>query len=289
MPPRAERYMSSRPMFSPNASNHCLPLRARRSNVDSTPSERSRNSSSLDASLVSLFDTPMPPRLIEPCVSHPPICTTGGACPTGATCASAGAETNRLETRTEINFLVMIFLPASSEQELSAPSRCIGAVDRVVAVVARPGDQARVDGGVECAGFAGAGRGRITGRAQPPATAAVGRAGVPRDVVAILAKVRDGFVEQLAMRRAVRIVAGQAVLLDRRVGKHVRTPFVGMTVVALVVHRFLLDHRVAERAMRVVAVGAPDLALENRVMRRLEKRRADVLMAFAAGIGLDLP
>jgi len=83
--------------------------------------------------------------------------------------------------------------------------------------------------------------------------------------------------------------ARQAVLLDRRVGKHERAPLVGMTGVALVVHRFLLDHRVAERAMRIVAVGAPDLALENRVMRRLEKRRPDVLMAFAAGIGLDMP
>src|SRR5512132_3135389 len=160
MPPRAERYMSSRPMFSPNASNHFLPLRARRSKVDSTPSERSRYSSSFDASLVSLFDTPMPPPLTEPCVLH------------SSTCASAGAETNRPETRIEINFLVMIFLLALSEQELATPGRRIGAVDRVVAVVASPGDQACVDGGVERAGLARAGRGRVAGRAQPPATGA---------------------------------------------------------------------------------------------------------------------
>src|SRR5947207_10174338 len=120
-----------------------------------------------------------------------------------------------------------------------------------MAVGARSGDEARVDGGVERTGLASAGRARVTRRAYPSCTDAVGRPGMPCDVVAILAQVRDGFVEQLAVRRAVRVVAGQAVLLDRRMREHVRPPLVSVTGRALLVDGLLLDHRVAERAMRV--------------------------------------
>ena len=119
-----------------------------------------------------------------------------------------------------------------------------------------------------------------------PARRAVDRARMPRPVVAVLAEVGRGLVEELGVHRAVRVVAGRAVLLDRRVVEHVRAALVGVAAVALVVDGRLLQHRRRDRAVRVVAVAALDLAFDDRVMRRLDRRGPDRLVAVGADVRL---
>jgi hypothetical protein len=68
--------------------------------------------------------------------------------------------------------------------------------------------------------------------------------------------------------------------------EHVRTALVGVARVALVIDRRLLQHRRRDRAVRVVAVGALDLAFDDRVVRRLEVRCADRLVALPADLRL---
>src|SRR6516165_9035735 len=81
------------------------------------------------------------------------------------------------------------------------------------------------------------------------------------------------------MDRAVRVMAGGAVLLDRRVVEHERSALVGVARVALIVDRRLLHHHRGERPVWVMAVAALDLSLDDRVVRGLEGLRADVLVA----------
>ena len=119
-------------------------------------------------------------------------------------------------------------LPASPREELAATARRVRPVDRVVAVQAGPRNETRVHVRVRLPGLAGAGRVRVAGGAQPAAGRAVDRSRVSRGVVAVLAKVRRLLVQQLGMHRAVRVVAGRAVLLDRRMAEHERAALVRM-------------------------------------------------------------
>jgi len=100
-------------------------------------------------------------------------------------------------------------------------------------------------------------------------------------VVAILAQVRRVLVQELVVRGAMRVVAARAVLLDRWVGEHERSALVGVAAQALVVDRCIAQHHGADGAMRIVAIGALDLAFDDRVMRRLQGLRTDVLVARA--------
>src|SRR6187551_1111802 len=100
-------------------------------------------------------------------------------------------------------------------------------------------------------------------------------------VVAILAQVRRMLVQDLVVRGAMRVVAARAVLLDRWVGEHERSALVGVAAQALVVDRCIAQHHGADGAMRIVAIGALDLAFDDRVVRRLQGLRTDVLVARA--------
>src|SRR6266513_5494234 len=91
------------------------------------------------------------------------------------------------------------------------------------------------------------------------------------------------------MHGPVRVVAGQAVLLDRGVLVHERAALVGVAAGAQLVDRLLLDHGVAQRPVRVVAARAFELAFDDRVMRGLQELRADLLVAGGTGFVLQLP
>src|SRR2546426_6017659 len=110
-----------------------------------------------------------------------------------------------------------------AQEELAAHRRRIAAVDVGVAVQARASDETRVR--------------RARRRAAEPLIAAIERARMARRVVAVLAQVRYPLGEQLVVVRAVRVVAGEAVLLDRRVFLHERPALVGMAAGAQLVHR----------------------------------------------------
>src|SRR5690242_4168376 len=88
--------------------------------------------------------------------------------------------------------------------------------------------------------------------------------------VAVLAQVRRALDEQARLRRAMRRMAVQAVLANRLMFPQYRATLLGVTVVAGLVDREFFQQLRTWRAVRVVAVGADDLALANRVMRELE-------------------
>ena len=93
----------------------------------------------------------------------------------------------------------------------------------------------------------------------------VQRAGVPGVRVALLADVGHRGLLQLEVVRTVRRVTAQAVLAYGWVFPKERPALLGVTLVALVIHRCGGDHAVGLSAMRIVAVTAADLALEYRV------------------------
>lgn len=105
-------------------------------------------------------------------------------------------------------------VPLSSEIP-AASGGSIAAVDCVMAVQARPGDKT-------CIGCGG----RRTWNADKTLITAVCGAGMPRPVMAILTEVGNPLVQEFGVRRAMRAVAGQAVLLDSRVLKEVRASLV---------------------------------------------------------------
>src|SRR5262249_48684137 len=156
------------------------------------------------------------------------------------------------------------------EEQLAAHRRRVAAVELVVAVDAAARDQARVL------------------RPGPGAARVVDRARVARRVVAVLADVGRLLLEQARVVRAVRVMAGKAVLLDRRMVPHERAALLGVAAGAELRDRFGVDHRFREGAVRVVAIGARELALDDRVVRRLEQLRADLLVAGRAGLVLQL-
>ena len=98
---------------------------------------------------------------------------------------------------------------------------------------------------------------------------AVGCSWMPRPVVAVLAKVWNPFIQQLGVGRAVRSITRQAVFFDCPVLEEEWSALVCMAAPALKVHCFLLHRALAHRAVRIVAAGAGDFALLNRVVGRL--------------------
>src|SRR6185295_10088916 len=221
-------------------------------------SSRSRYSFSFEGSLA-LCDTLRTPTLTEPdhsgCASWP--------------WTSAGA--NRPATSTVMSFGFMSFAPLA-EEEFAAHRRRVAAVHLVMAVVAAARDQPRV------------GRRRL-----PAAARVIDRARMARGVVAVLAQVGRLLLQQPRVVRAVRVVADEAVLLDRRMAPDEGAALLGVAGGAELRDRLGVDHRLRQRAVRVVAVGAVQLALDDRMVRGFQQLRADLLVAGGAGLVLQLP
>ncbi len=82
-------------------------------------------------------------------------------------------------------------------------------------------------------------------------------------------------------------MAAQAILAHRFVLEQKWSALLGVTLVASVVDRIFLQERLGRTAVRVMAVGAHNLAFANRHVRRVEDLRAPVHVALEAGIGLE--
>lgn len=100
--------------------------------------------------------------------------------------------------------------------------------------------------------------------------------------MAVLAQVRHAFFSQLVCLCSVRCMAIEAVLFDRRVWLDKRSTFIGMAGVTELVDGLRFDHRLGHGTVGVVAIGALDLAFDNRVMRELVGFGTHVLVAFEA-------
>ncbi len=142
----------------------------------------------------------------------------------------------------------------------------------VVAAQAAPRDE--LSAGVSCR--------------REPALGTIRGAGMARPVMAVLAQVGHFLREQLVVLRAMHVVTGEAVALDRRGLVNPGAALVSMAAGAQRVDRLALDHRLAQRAVGIVAVGALDLAFDDRVMRRLSDLRDDFFVAGRAGFILQL-
>src|SRR4029453_16743596 len=116
----------------------------------------------------------------------------------------------------------------------------------------------------------------------PGAQPVVHRPGVAGIGVALLAEERHRRALQLEVIRAVRRVAVQAALAHRRMLPKERPALLGVAGVALLVDRRGGDQLGRRRPVRIVAVGAADLALANRVMGGFPGLGAPV---FVAGEG----
>ena len=97
--------------------------------------------------------------------------------------------------------------------------------------------------------------------------------------VAVAAQRRRLLREQALVRRAVRRVARGAVLHHRGMLVDPRAALVGVAGDAQVVDGFVAQARLLQRAVRVVAVLAADLAFDDRVVRGLDDLAADVAVA----------
>src|SRR6185503_7630787 len=145
--------------------------------------------------------------------------------------------------------------------------RVVGAVDVGVAVEAgarqRDADAARIRA-VRAAGDAG------------DVAAVAGR------LVALLAEERRARLQQVVVHRAVRVVADRAVLLHRLVGAHERAALLRVAGVAGLVDAIAHQQLLAGGAVRVMAVGARDLAFPDRMAHRTVDLRALLLVAGGA-------
>src|ERR1700722_2672120 len=116
---------------------------------------------------------------------------------------------------------------------------------------------------------------------------AAGEAVAEAAAVALVAQARPRHFQHRLVDRAVRVVAVEAVLAHRRVLEQERTALLGVALVAGVVDRGLAQQALGGAAVRVVAIGADDLAFAHRHVRRAIHLRAPVLVALEAGIGLE--
>ena len=114
----------------------------------------------------------------------------------------------------------------------------------------------------------------------------IDRAGVTRVVVALLAQERGPRREQLVVHGTVRVVTLGTIVLHGFVFEQERAALLGVTLVAGLVGRGLDQHVVALGAVRIVAIGAGDLALADRVTRELVHVRLLVLVTIHADPGL---
>src|SRR5690349_19499992 len=101
-------------------------------------------------------------------------------------------------------------------------------------------------------------------RSGPAAARVVDRSRMPRGVVAVLADVGRLLREQARVVRAVRVVAGEAVLLDGRMVPNEGAALLCVAARAELRDGLRIDHRLGKRAVRVVAIGARELAFDDR-------------------------
>lgn len=99
-------------------------------------------------------------------------------------------------------------------------------------------------------------------------------------LMAALAKKRRPVVEELCVIASVRCMAGQAVLINRRMFPHERPSFFRMARITEFIHGVRLDHFCTEVAMRVMAARAKDLSLFEGMMRLPIRLPPNVLMTF---------
>ena len=119
-----------------------------------------------------------------------------------------------------------------------------------------------------------------------PRLGGVGRAGVARGLVALLAQQRRLHLQHLLVDRAVGVVAVEAVLAHRRVLPQERAALLGVAGVAVLVDRGLQQHPLVGRAVRVVAARALQLALAQRHVARAHQ--LGLLLQVAARAQLHL-
>ncbi len=81
-------------------------------------------------------------------------------------------------------------------------------------------------------------------------------------------------------------MAGQAILIDRRMGPHEGTSFFSVAVVTQFVNRIRLDLSRTEAPVVLVAIGAPDLSLPYGMMGGPILLGPDGLMTEIAEVGL---
>ena len=108
------------------------------------------------------------------------------------------------------------------------------------------------------------------------------RTRMPRMHVALSAKSRVRNLEQPVVHRAVRFMAVGAILENRSMLPEKRPPPLGMASIAIFVYARLLELRRIRRAMRIVAIGANDLALPHRHVRRAHQLRLELEVALTA-------
>lgn len=109
---------------------------------------------------------------------------------------------------------------------------------------------------------------------------------MPGPIMAFLADIGDLLHQQLIMVTAVGCMAGQTVLLHRRVLVHVRAPFFSVTGIAQLIDRVGFQILGTERTMGSVAVGAGNLPLFDGMMRLTVRLCPDIPMARETKLGL---
>ena len=102
--------------------------------------------------------------------------------------------------------------------------------------------------------------------------------------VALPAKLRPLHLQQKLMGGAVRVVAIQAIFAHRRVLPNEWTPLLGMTLVAVIVHRIFAQHRFGGCAVWIMAVRTGDLAFAQWHVGREIILRAAIFVALVAGV-----
>ena len=107
---------------------------------------------------------------------------------------------------------------------------------------------------------------------------------VPILGVALLAQNWSGSCQQTFEIRSMRTVTVHAVFPHRGVFEQERPTLFCMAAVAKLVHTIRLQQRLCGRAMRIVTVGAAQLALEQRHMGTLHEFRALDFVAGKAGL-----
>src|ERR1043165_246454 len=115
--------------------------------------------------------------------------------------------------------------------------------------------------------------------------AGVGRMSAQR-AVARLAEPRPRNLEHEVVGRAVGVVTVRAVLPHRGVLEQERSALFGVALVAGVIGGRLLEQRIAEASMRVMAAAAGHLSFAHRHVRGAPDLGALVLVALGAGVDL---
>ena len=105
---------------------------------------------------------------------------------------------------------------------------------------------------------------------------------MPTITMTALAKIRRVADQEFGMIAAMRRMTVQTIFHNRRMLKQKRPPLLSVTFVTQFVDCVCLDLMVAKGAVRIMAAGAFDQSLFNRMMRLSGCLRPDILMAFEA-------